>query len=225
LGETYIGTDGYSFKCFWKKPKQLALIPSRVALALQEDGWILRNDICWHKPNGLPSSVKDRLTNRWEHVFHFVKQRKYYYNLDAIREPQKESSIRRVKNRIKLQARTGRPMTEKSKHFDGEAGKLGSSGFLTGRSLKYLFNLKGANPGDFWEISIKPFSVAHSAVYPEELCIRPIKSSCPPGGIVFDPFAGSGTTLVVARKLGRHFIGCDLNHDYVRIARRRLKVL
>ena len=123
---------------------------------------------------------------------------------------------------MKLQARTGRPMTEKSKYFNEEAGKFGMSGFLTGRSLKYLFNLKGKNPGDFWEISITPFSGAHFAVYPEELCIRPIKSSCPPGGIVFDMFAGAGTTLVVAKKLGRRFIGCDLNTEYVKLANERL---
>jgi site-specific DNA-methyltransferase (cytosine-N4-specific) len=208
----------------WKKPKQLALIPSRVAIALQEDGWILRNDICWFKPNGLPSSVQDRLTNRWEHVFHFVKQRKYYYNLDAIRGPQKAKSIKRVINRMKLQERTGRPMTKISKYYENENNvNYGASGFLKGRSLKGILNLKGKNPGDFWKISVKSFSVPHFAVYPEELCSRPIKSSCPTGGIVFDMFSGSATTLVVAKKLGRRFIGCDLNHDYVRIARKRLK--
>jgi DNA modification methylase len=221
LGDTYVGTDNCSRKS-WKKVKQLALIPSRVAIALQEDGWILRNDICWHKPNGLPSSVKDRLTNRWEHIFHFVKQRKYYYNLDAIREPQKKNSIKRVMYRMKLQARTGRPMTEKSKYFNEEAGKFGMSGFLTGRSLKSVLNLKGKNPGDVWNITVKPLSVPHFAVYPEEVCIRPIKSSCPPGGIVFDPFAGSGTTLVAAKKLGIRFIGCDLNPGYVKLANERL---
>lgn len=171
----------------------------------------------------MPSSVKDRLTNRWEHVFHFVKQRKYYYNLDAIREPQKENSIRRLKNRMKLQARTGKPMTEKSKYHDNKNNaNFGASGFLNGRAFESLLNLKGKNPGDFWEISIKPFSGAHFAVYPEELCIRPIKSSCPPDGIVFDPFSGSGTTLVVAKKLGRRFIRCDLNPEYVRLANERL---
>lgn len=222
LGDTYIGPDNCKANS-WKRPKQLALIPSRVAMALQADGWILRNDICWIKPNGLPSSVKDRLTCRWEHVFHFVKQKKYYYDLDAIREPYKECSIKRVENRMRLQKRTGKPMTAKSKYFSEGKGKYGVSGFLTGRSLTQFLQSKGKNPGDIWEIAIKPFSCPHFAVYPEELCIRPIKSSCTSKGIVFDMFAGSGTTLMVAKKLGRRFIGCDLNPGYVRLSRERLK--
>jgi DNA modification methylase len=222
LGDTYLGPGNCSGR-LWRNYKQLALIPFRTAIALQADGWILRNDICWFKPNCLPSSVKDRLTCRWEHLFHFVKQRKYYYNLDAIREPLKASTIKRIRNRVKLHERTGRPFTAKSKYFAADHSQLGSNGFLSGKSLGGFLNLKGGNPGDFWAISVKPLSMSHFAVYPEELCIKPIKSSCPPGGIVFDPFAGSGTTLVAARKLGRRFVGCDLNHDYVRIARKRLK--
>jgi DNA modification methylase len=201
----------------------LALIPSRVAIALQDDGWILRNDICWYKPNGLPSSVKDRLTNRWEHIFHFVKQKKYYYDLDAIREPLKASTIKRIRNRVRLHERTGRPFTEKSKYFTADCSQFGANGFLSGKSLGKLLDFKGGNPGDFWSISVKPLSMCHFAVYPEELCIKPIKSSCPPGGIVFDMFAGSGTTLAVAKKLGRRFIGCELNPNYVRLAEKRLK--
>lgn len=222
LGDTYFGPGNCS-GTLWKNYKQLALIPSRTAIALQADGWILRNDICWFKPNGLPSSVKDRLTCRWEHVFHFVKQRKYYYNLDAIREPLKASTIKRIKNRAKLHERTGRPFTAKSKYFGADHSQLGSNGFLSGKSLGRFKYLKGGNPGDFWAITVKPLSMSHFAVYPEELCIRPIKSSCPPGGIVIDPFAGSGTTLVAAKKLGRGFLGCDLNPEYVKVARNRLR--
>lgn len=219
----------------WKKSKQLALIPARVAIALQEDGWILRNDICWYKPNGLPSSVKDRLTNRWEHVFHFVKKRRYYYNLDAIREPYNPATIKRIVDRIKLHMRTGKTLTEKSKYFNTDKEKYSMAGTLTGRSfktfktgkkedlLKHILNGKGKNPGDFWRIAVKPYSGSHFAVYPEDLCIRPIKSSCPPKGIVLDIFAGSGTTLVAAKRLGRRFIGCELNPEYVRLASERLK--
>jgi DNA modification methylase len=224
LGDTYIGPDCCRVRS-WKKPKQLALIPSRVAIALQDDGWILRNDICWIKPNGLPSSVKDRLTNRWEHIFHFVKQKKYYYDLDAIREPFKASTIKRIKNRVKLHERTGKPFTAKSKYYGSDHSQFGANGFLSGKSLGSLLNFKGGNPGDFWSISVKPLSMCHFAVYPEELCIRPIKSSCPPGGIVFDPFAGSGTTLVAAKKLGKRFIGCDLSPEYVRLGRERVKTI
>jgi DNA modification methylase len=221
LGDTYIGPDSCRVKS-WKKPKQLALIPSRVAIALQADGWILRNDICWYKPNGLPSSVKDRLSCRWEHVFHFVKSKKYYYDLDAIREPLKASTIKRIRNRVKLHELTGKPFTAKSKYYGSDYSQFGLNGFLTGKSLGGFLNLKGGNPGDFWAISVKPLSMPHFAVYPEELCIKPIKSSCPPGGIVFDMFSGSGTTLVVAKKLGRRFIGCDLNPGYVKFANKRL---
>lgn len=226
LGDTYIGTDSGSVskkKKTWKRPKQLALLPARVAIALQNDGWLLRNDICWFKPNGLPSSVKDRLTTRWEHIFHFVKQKKYYYDLDGIRVPHKASTIKRVRNRVRLNERTGRPFTVKSKYFGSDYSQIGSNDFLSGKSLEGILNFKGGNPGDFWEISVKPLSTPHFAVYPEELCIRPIKSSCPLGGIVFDPFAGSGTTLVTTVKLGLRFIGCDLNPDYVRFAMERLK--
>lgn len=222
LGDTYFGPGNCS-GTLWRNYKQLALIPSRTAIALQADDWILRNDICWFKPNGLPSSVKDRLTCRWEHIFHFVKQRKYYYNLSAIREPPKASTIKRIRNRVKLHERTGRPFTSKSKYFGADHSQLGSNGFLSGKSLGRFKYLKGGNPGDFWAISVKPLSMSHFAVYPEELCSRPIQSSCPPGGIVIDPFAGSGTTLVAAKKLGRQFVGCDLNPEYVKVARKRLR--
>jgi site-specific DNA-methyltransferase (cytosine-N4-specific) len=152
-----------------------------------------------------------------------VKQRKYYYNLDSIKEPLKASTLKRMRNRMRLQARTGKPITAKSKYYDTGDKRFGSYGLVTGKSLQGILNHKGGNPGDLWEISIKPFSIAHFAVFPEELCIRPIKSSCPPGGIVFDMFAGAGTTLLVAKKLERRFIGCELNPEYVRLAKKRLK--
>lgn len=223
MGDTYFGPNNCSGR-LWRNYKQLALLPSRMAIALQDDGWILRNDICWHKPNCLPSAVKDRLTNRWEHLFHFVKQRRYYYDLESIREPLKASTLKRLRNRRILLEKTGKPVTAQSKYFNGGCKKTGAYGLVTGRSLKSGFGSKGKNPGDVWNITVKPLSVAHSAAYPEELCVRPILSSCPPRGIVFDPFAGSGTTLVVAKRLGRRFIGCDLNSEYVRIARERLLI-
>jgi DNA modification methylase len=286
-------------KSTWKKPKQLALIPSRVAIALQSDGLILRNDICWYKPNAMPSSVKDRLTNHWEHIFHFVKQRKYYYDLDPVREPHK-SAYRPFNYRVRLaqQGRTKDYMVmaskyetevayrmgiRKNKQYQGkgslqntiksfnlkgknpgdvlnwreEAKKRGQlfnkpinnqGGGNTGlkkfrgykikagspydyscksveqhRGVNVVYSQKGKNPGDFWKINTKPFPGAHFAVYPEGICVKPIKSSCPPDGIVFDMFDGAGTTLVVAKKLGRKFIGCDINRDYVKLARKRLR--
>jgi len=252
------------------------LIPYRVALALIDDGWVVRNDITWFKPNAMPSSVKDRLTCQTERVFHLVKSNKtlfwtnektkqrvdkqplgtrgkenvdwqwvecpscqlyekgevceacegagkikrslwrghcYYYDLDAIREPHSPKTEFRYPTKTKA--------TDHSELVSIQHGK--------GKSTLRLENPLGKNPGDclidvgdFWPITTKPFPEAHFAVYPEALCERPIKSSCPKDGIVLDPMCGSGTTLVVAKRLGRRFIGIDLNPDYCEMARKRL---
>ena len=399
LGDTYCSTKGYcrnaggsvtsisqpAFKVLngtrnpnrmlrpdgkWLQPKQLLMIPARVAIALQDDGWVLRNDIIWNKPNGMPTSVKDRLANRYEHVFHFVKSKRYFFDLDAIRVPHR-SLHPQGRSRRAIEGRT--PHT--NRHLFGlrkagtgyvghAAGKnpgdvikaaggkrsdtpyrynnLHLSWLLYGRDevhpagknpgdivvcspetrrLGEIIDSKqavkvpsgkgwighppggmarilrendqrwlspgGKNPGDFWTISTRPFKGAHFAVYPEKLCEMPIKAACPESvckrcgipreritqrwgwqgsvwndrqpnrtpagrrgptrlwaekpvyrtkgwtrcgckagfrsGIVFDPFAGAGTTLVVAKRLGRRYLGCDLNRDYVKLARRRLR--
>ncbi len=372
--------------------------PWRVALSLIDDGWILRNAIIWHKPNAIPSSVKDRLNNTYEHVFHFVKSRKYYYNLDAIRVPHKSVTIERVKRYVEnkehydpkrhktdpsglhqpsmqvlensakrglnplgknpgdvVAAKYSRadekgvdprypsgsgPMSWKAwkevhphtTHplgknpgdvYDGKLsenseqyasprarraraefqnrdyhplgknpgdilttvqdftrpkadGVMKTGGMLPPPNLhredpdrvwnrkgknpgdvlkvdgvsftrkvgkitrheiekaqsqpskrilrwKYEPNPMGCNPGDFWIINTRGFKGAHFAVYPEELLRRPILSSSRIGDVVLDPFIGSGTTAVVARRTGRHFLGCDLNPEYVKIAEERLR--
>ena len=235
----------------WLQPKQKLLIPSRVAIALQEEGWILRNDIVWHKPNHMPSSVKDRLSNAYEHVFFFVKARRYYYDLDAIRQP--HTSVKDL-GRKRLDTKT--PKHDLAVKLG--AGKIGPSGYLVqhpkgknpgdvlysldGRDLgtnvgekgkvvdrkdqwrpqTRLLRLDGKNPGDFWSVNTKPFKGAHFAVYPEDICINPIKASCSKNGVVLDPMCGSGTTCVVAQKLGRKWIGIELNPEYVEIAKKRL---
>ena len=236
----------------WLQPKQLLGIPWCVAIALQEDGWILRNDIIWNKPNHMPSSVKDRLTNAYEHIFHFVKSRKYYYDLDAIRE--KPTSLKPSGNKQRkpsLQphnSHVGRsipwspyrpespPQGNRGKHkgiwgFDSfkrrkieETAEFfkekGSGGNI---DLPQPTHVLGKNPSDFWNITTKPFKGAHFAVYPEEVCVRPIKSSCPPDGIVLDPMCGSGTTLAVAKKLRRNYIGIDIVPAYVKMSTERLE--
>ena len=233
--------------------KCLLGIPWRVALSLIDNKWILRNDIIWHKPNGMPSSVKDRLTNTHEHVFHFVKSKKYYYNLDAIRVPyrwaekDKRSLLRRVEHN------SGKTKLENAQFgFNGVGynplGKNPGDVFLTERASKLVdfFKRKGSggnpghgiqgstlgsshplgkNPGDFWNVCTRPFKGAHFAVYPETLCIKPILSSSRPGDVIFDPFVGSGTTALVAKKLGRKFLGCDIKPEYVKIAEERLKTV
>lgn len=141
--------------------KNKMLVPHRVAIALQDDGWIVRNDVTWSKPNPMPSPVKDRLNNSTEQVFHLVPERKYWYDLDAIREPHSERSLER--------------MTEGPVNAD-------TDGRGTSDSLKadQLCDPAGKNPGDVFEVTTKPFPEAHFAVYPPELVEAPLKATCPP---------------------------------------------
>jgi len=371
-------------------PKCLIGIPWRVTLLLIDQGWTLRNDIIWFKRNCMPSSVKDRLTNTYEHIFHLVKSRKYYYNLDAIRQPHKTNyspfnirvrdaqqgrlkakwgdkysatelevaqyneklyayikEINELARRYRTTGYSGKSTEASNKGWDevlktarayrtaakeviekyGLAGELAAAlkdyaqnhldnyrGRNLGDVVKHdlavkrssnssyrdplhvkAYHLKGKNPGDvvyptflpqkgwidrtksgdyrqtpssvnprgknpgdivwikerigdahkgeatanlyrahathhsmgknpgdFWEISTRPHPFAHFAVYPEDICLRPIMSSSRVGDIVLDPFMGSGTTGVVAKKLGRNFIGIDIKNEYLQIAKKRI---
>lgn len=179
-------------------PKGMIGIPWRVALALQDDGWILRNDIIWSKPNGMPESVRDRLASKHEHLFLLTKSRSYWFDLNPIREAPAETSIARSKrNRFaedRSQAGVGAPNTLDPRRAVHPGGK---------------------NPGDVWEISTQPFSGAHFAVFPQELPRRCIVAGCKPGGTVLDPCSGSGTTGAAATENGRKYIGIDINADYL----------
>ena len=186
-------------------PKNKMLVPHRVAIALQEDGWIVRNDVTWLKPNAMPQSVKDRLNTTTEQVFHLVKEPDYWYDLDAIREPHAESTH----ERDKYGSRTN---DEWVKAQDDNHNASGHSGM----------NPAGKNPGDVFEVTTKPFPKAHFATYPPELCEKPIKATCPPNGVVLDPFAGAGTTLLKAKELGRQYVGIELNPEYADMARARI---
>jgi DNA modification methylase len=190
--------------------KSLLMIPERVALALIERGWILRNKVVWAKPNGMPASVTDRLSTKWEYVFHFVRAPRYHYDLDAIREPFAESSIQRGQPH-RAQYAGARP----SEVYQGMPGQV-----LDAR--RYL-DSAGANPGDVWTVATVPYPDAHFAVYPPELIRRPILATVPEGGTVLDPFFGSGTTGVMARRLGRKCIGVELNPAYCDLAAARFK--
>lgn len=180
--------------------KNLMMIPVRVALALQDDGWLLRNDIIWSRPNAMPESVGDRLATRYEHVFLFAKQPRYWFDLDAVREPHKAPG-----RRAGAGAFTGRNMNHPRT----------ATGEYTGQ------HANGRNPGDIWEIATRPYPAAHFAVFPIDLPIRCIKAGCKPGGTVLDPFSGSGTTGAAARQLGRQYVGIDLNPAYHDLARER----
>ena len=275
----------------WLQPKQLLGIPWRIAIALQTDGWILRNAIIWNKPNPMPSSVKDRLNNTYEFIFHFVKSRKYYYDLDAIREEHSKKSLEDLNRRKSMRFITN------PKVKSAQTGLMkGDGGNRLNRTREEFFHDSGKNPGDVFDVATQPFPEAHFAVFPEEICMKPIKSSCPKeicdkcgfireriietnnpsklydekmkkeaeergytkhsasriitglytkgkdwyvpknfkgftfcqcnagfhAGTVLDPFVGSGTTLKVARYLGRNSIGIEINKKYIEIIKRRM---
>lgn len=187
--------------------KNLVGIPWRVAFALQDDGWILRNEIVWHKPNAMPESVRDRLSNRHEHLFLFAKQSSYWFDLDAIREPHTMRPQRRPQGHKERQRLGVLPAQTHSTSKRDEPGIDG--------------NLLGRNPGDVWDITTKPYPGAHFAVFPIELPLRCIDAGCKPGGTVLDPFSGSGTTGAAARQLGRKYVGIDLNPAYHDLAKER----
>ena len=233
----------------WLQPKQLLGIPWRVASALQDDGWILRNCVIWFKPNHMPSSVTDRLTNSYEFFFFLVKQKKYFFDLDSIRAPHKVAKIRFPDNKIDYKHKDGPELMGRSgsasrQYFQTKTatawnpkGKnpgdvLTKHEIATNRigNFSYddplhtkAYHPNGKNPGDFWEINTQPFPGSHFAVFPPDLIEPIIKSSSPPNGTILDPFAGSGTALRVARKLGRSFIGIELNPEYAAMCERRVR--
>ena len=189
--------------------KNLLGIPWRVALALQDDGWTLRNEIIWHKPNAMPESVADRLSNRHEHLFLLTKQPRYWFDLDPIREPRSEVSIKRAtphRSPAGKAAREGLPY----------AG-IASPQTL---ALSQMMHDGGRNPGDVWTIATQPFTEAHFATMPPALAERCIQAGCKPGGTVLDPFSGAGTTGLAAARHGRRYVGIDLNADYLDLSLR-----
>lgn len=262
--------------------KSKMLMPQRVAIALADDGWVVRNDVVWRKPNPMPQSVTDRLSNTFEFVFHLTPEPRYWYNLLDIREPYADSSLRR----------DGRAVGE-NKWTPGVPGQDGAHTVAQPTDERNSLHPAGKNPGDVFDVSVKPYEQAHFATYPPDLCTKPIKATCPPKvcaecgapydrdvevksrevaggtptvddaafadrqgnyqgdrdgytqptayevgpweptcecgagsepGIVLDPFAGSGTTLLEAKRLGRRFVGIELNADYVALAQQRVGV-
>ena len=193
---------------------ELLGMPWRVAFALKDDGWLLRSDIIWHKPNAVPSSVKNRPTTDHEYVFLFTKSQDYYYDVDAVREPHVTFSpeSRMKGGRGHFGKENGTP----------EQGKYGGSSNLHSGRWDQMFHPLGRNRRTVWEIPLSKSRDAHFAVFPEKLVEICILAGCPRGGIVLDPFIGSGTTAVVAQRLGRHFVGIDSNLEYCEMARRRI---
>jgi DNA modification methylase len=194
--------------------KGLLGLPWRVALALIDDGWVLRSDVIWHKPNAMPSSVKTRPTTDHEYMFMLTKTTDYFFDADAIREPHVTfSETSKMKGgRGHFGKRGGTP----------EAGKNGGSQNLHDARWDQAFHPLGRNKRTVWNIPLSKFREAHFAVFPERLIEPCILSGSPRGGVVLDPFFGSGTSGLVALNNGRRFVGIELNPEYCEIAQRRL---
>lgn len=264
------GLQSYKQDMGWKsapegfKRKDLLGIPWRIAFALQSNGWYLRQDIIWNKPNPMPESVNDRCTKAHEYIFLMSKSTKYFFDAKAIATPYKEKTLtthgipfkqahgdnsgmifsenlsRDLKVRKPKQWKTpdgwetgsgshgtfhkdGREKGIKGyahrgtgdKKINGHSGNYDLSGNLIGDGL--------ANKKSVWTVATQPFKDAHFATFPEKLIIDCIKAGSSFAGIILDPFMGSGTTALVASKLGRHFIGFELSKKYIEIAEKRLK--
>lgn len=190
------------------KPKDLIGIPWRVAFALQADGWYLRQDIIWHKPNPMPESVTDRCTKAHEYVFLLSKSARYYFDAAAIAEPLAESSYSRLAQDIENQTGTVRA----------------NGGARTGGNFKAVCDAVSGlrNRRSVWTVTTQPYKEAHFATFPPALIEPCIKAGCPPYGTVLDPFGGAGTTGVVAYRLNRAYTLIELNAEYVALAEKRI---
>lgn len=199
------------------RPKSLVMAPERLAMAMVQDGWILRNKVIWSKPNPMPTSVGDRLSCTWEVVYFFTKSERYYFDLDAIRVPHRSASKRP----------SGRPLKGPRAWAVPPQWRGPSSGSNGGLDLLKASGLPGnplgKNPGDVWSIPTAGYRGAHHAVFPLALAERPILATCPPGGVVLDPFIGSGTTAIAAEKHERQWLGIELNPDFAAQAMRRIE--
>ena len=190
---------------FGLKSKDLVGIPWRVAFALQADGWYLRQDIIWHKPNPMPESVEDRCTKAHEYIFLLTKSQRYYYDNKAIAEELTYPNEKR------------RPLGSKGAwEIDGRKQRENGGG------SPYEGYPSKRNKRSVWTVTTKPFKGAHFATFPKDLIEPCVLAGCPEGGTVLDPFTGSGTTCVVALNHNRCFIGTELNPDYIKIATDRI---
>lgn len=221
-------------------PKNLLGVPWRLALALQADGWWLRNAIVWAKRNPMPESVTDRLSCTHEMIFLLTASPRYHFDLDAIRIPLAEPTALAQRGRIiGGTGKTGRRRVGSAARRYG-ATRYGGNGkydnpdpsmFLSRPPGPNLLNSrphrathpKGKNPGDVWHLSTRPLKEAHFAAFPIDIPLRAIAAGSPPGGVVLDPFSGAATTGLAALQLGRTYIGVELSAEYNQIAKTRLR--
>lgn len=241
MGDSYsAGTNAYSsfrrdrahvsvpsgFKKNLLKPKNLCGMPWRIALALQAEGWFLRSDIIWHKPDCVPESVNDRPTKAHEYVFLLSKSKKYFYDVDSIRVPVKNpqdntvDDLDRAFSRKRSTAVEGR-QGELKRHLPGNC----QDGLGKGYSMPKKWNdQKGRNARTVWTIASQKLSQTHFATFPEKLVEPCILAGAPEGGTVLDPFMGSGTVGVVSERLNRRWIGVELNGEYCAMAEERISL-
>ena len=209
----FVGSSGREAAAKASKPylglaqKQLVGIPWRVAFALQADGWYLRQDIIWHKPNPMPESVTDRCTKAHEYIFLLTKSARYYYDNEAVKEP----SI------CTDDPRFGGPRIK----YDGKTGLTASPDFQGQRSAVTIRETR--NKRSVWTVTTKPFKGAHFATFPPDLIEPCILAGSAADTLVLDPFSGAGTTGVVAVQHGRRYIGIELNPDYLEMSRKRIQ--
>tara|TARA_B100000575_G_scaffold56282_1_gene42326 strand:- start:3000 stop:3956 length:957 start_codon:yes stop_codon:yes gene_type:complete len=182
------------------KEKDLIGVPWMFAFAMRDDGWYLRQDIIWHKPNPMPESVKDRCTKSHEHIFLFSKNKKYYYDNEAIKEPVKQDWGTRDRS--------------KGKYHNTGSGLLPHSGLTKSYERK--------NKRDVWSVTNKPYKGSHFAVFPPDLIEPCILAGSREGDLILDPFIGSGTTAMVSKNLNRHYIGCELHEEYHELIQQRV---
>ena len=194
------------------KDKDLIGIPWMMAFALRERGWYLRQDIIWHKRNPMPESVTDRCTKAHEYIFLMSKNARYYFNKEAISEP---ASYPPPLNKLNI---------NKSTRYGGKKYTMNSDIFSRTKSGNAYEYTGKRNKRDVWSVSISREQNAHFATFPEQLITPCILAGCPKDGIVLDPFMGSGTTAMVARKYQRHFVGFELNPDYIDIINKKTQV-
>jgi len=185
--------------------KSLMCIPDRLKIALVDNGLICRNEIIWHRPNQMPQSCKDRFTNDYEKLYFFTKSKKYFFKQQI--EPYTKPMNRWGKNKL---------------NANGDSDWDKGTGQETYRTRNLRPNPDGKNMRTVWSINTKPNKIAHFATFPQSLPERCILAGCPEGGIVLDPFFGSGTTGLVAKKNNRNYIGIDLNKEYIKIAENQL---
>ena len=197
------------------KPKDMIGIPWMLAFALRDRGWYLRNDIIWMKENPMPESCKDRCSRCYEHIFLLSKSRKYFFDAKAISEPIAPATAERLKRGMKGGNKYGKPVPGQPQ--TQTINRPRAHGEITDSMINPMRNKR-----DVWVVNTVPFKGGHYAAYPPKLVEPCLLAGCPEGGIVLDPFFGSGTTGMVAKQLNRHYIGIELNPEYVELAKTRI---